>query len=88
MLRNILAFHEYALAALERCGGAGGGAGGAGGARLSYGAIRTRLADLLHKLASQKFDDPADGEAALRARAAALGAELRERFRALEEEYR
>lgn len=86
MLRNILAFHEAALAALERCGGASGG--NASGARLSYGVIRTRLADLLHKLSSQKFDDPADGEAALRARAAALGAELRERFRALEEEYR
>jgi V-type H+-transporting ATPase subunit A len=88
MLRNILAFHESALAALERCGGASGSGGNASGARLSYGVIRTRLADLLHKLSAQKFDDPADGEAALRARAAALGAELRERFRALEEEFR
>lgn len=37
---------------------------------------------------SQKFEDPAEGEEALKAKYKALNEEIRDRFRALEEEYR
>jgi hypothetical protein len=37
---------------------------------------------------SQKFEDPAEGEEALKAKFKALNEEIRERFRTLEEEYR
>ena len=37
---------------------------------------------------SQKFEDPAEGEEALKAKFKALNEEIRERFRNLEEEYR
>lgn len=37
---------------------------------------------------SQKFEDPAEGEEALKAKFKALNEEIRDRFRALEEEYR
>lgn len=37
---------------------------------------------------SQKFEDPAEGEEALKAKFKALNEEIRDRFRSLEEEYR
>jgi hypothetical protein len=37
---------------------------------------------------SQKFEDPAEGEEALKAKFNALHEEIRDRFRTLEEEYR
>jgi len=46
------------------------------------------LGDLLYKLASQKFEDPADGEEVLKVKFGALNAEIRDRIAALEEEYR
>ena len=40
------------------------------------------------QLASQKFEDPAEGEAAVAGKLSALQEEIKERFRNLEEEYR
>ena len=37
---------------------------------------------------SQKFEDPGEGEEALKAKFQALNEEIRDRFRSLEEEYR
>ena len=90
MLRNIAAFHEAATAAVERGGVAAAGAASGGDApkRVPYALIKARLGDLLHKIGSQKFEDPSQGEASLRAKLAALREEIRERFRALEEEVR
>jgi len=46
------------------------------------------MGDMLYKITSLKFQDPADGEEALKAHFAAVENELTERFRALEEEFR
>lgn len=81
MLRNMVAFYHAANAAVERTGASGS-------SKLTFNVIKARMGDVLHKLASQKFDDPADGEDALRAKARALNEEIRDRFRALEEEMR
>lgn len=86
MLRNMISFYQLANEAVERT--AAGGAGGADGQRITFNVIKARLGDVLYKLASQKFDDPAEGEDALKARSAALSEEIRDRFRTLEEEYR
>jgi len=69
------------------------GRAGAGGAappanRVTFNLIKARLGDLLYKITSQKFEHPDQGEDALRGKLAALGDEIRERFRALEEEVR
>ena len=81
MMRNIIAFHNLATAAVER-------PPSAEGAKLTFATIRSRLADLMYKITSQKFEDPADGEATLKARFAALHDEIHTAFKTLEEEYR
>jgi V-type H+-transporting ATPase subunit A len=82
MLRNMIAFYDAANGAVERT------AAGGAGQRVTFNAMKARLGDLLYKLSSQKFEDPAEGEAALKAKFRALNEEIKERFRALEEEYR
>jgi V-type H+-transporting ATPase subunit A len=47
-----------------------------------------RMSDLLYKLTSMKFQEPSEGEEAMKGHMAALRDELTERFRALEEEFR
>lgn len=85
MLGNMIAFQRAATAALDRAASAAA-AGDAG--KLSFNVIKARLSDVLYKLSSQKFEDPAEGEEALRAKFKALREEIGERFRLLEEEYR
>lgn len=82
MMRNIAAFHRLATAATEKTAAA------EAGSRVTLALIKQRLGDVLYKLTSQKFEDPADGEEAVRARLRALHDELSDRFRALEEEFR
>lgn len=82
-LRNMIAFAEAANGAVERTA-----SGGTSGQKITYNVIKNRLGDLLYKLSSQKFEDPSDGEEALKAKFAALNEEIKERFRTLEEEYR
>jgi V-type H+-transporting ATPase subunit A len=55
---------------------------------VTYNIIKSRLADLLYKITSMKFEDPAEGEEALSAKFDALTLEIKESFRALEEEFR
>ena len=81
----MISFYHLANEAVERTAGGGGGGDGQ---RITFNVIKARLGDVLYKLASQKFDDPADGEDALKTRSAALSEEIRDRFRTLEEEYR
>lgn len=89
MLRNMITFYTAANDAVERTASGGSGSAGAeGGGRVTYNVIKARLGDLLYKLSSQKFEDPAEGEEALKAKFKALNEEIRDRFRALEEEYR
>lgn len=61
MLRNITTFHTCALASVERTAG-----GGSDGHKVTYNVIKSRLGDLLYKITSQKFEDPADGEEIVR----------------------
>lgn len=83
MLRNITTFHHLATQAVERTA-----SGGAEGHKITFNVIKQRLGDLLYKITSQKFEDPADGEEAVKAKCQAVFEELNEKFRALEEEYR
>lgn len=83
MMRNIAAFHKLATAAVEKTA-----SGNAEGARITFNVIKQRMGDVLYKLTSQKFEDPADGEEAVRSKLGAVHDELVERFRALEEEFR
>ena len=78
MLRNICLFHELATRAVERTAQSD--------TRVTYAMIKSRLGPLLYKISSQKFEDPAQGEAAIRAKLGELAAELKESFRALEDE--
>ncbi|EFN51013.1 V-type H+ ATPase subunit A [Chlorella variabilis] len=87
MLRNMITFYNAANDAVERTAAAASAADGSGG-KITYNVIKARLGDLLYKLSSQKFEDPAEGEEALKAKFKALNEEIRDRFRALEEEYR
>ena len=61
MLKNIVAFHNLATAAVERTAG-----GGADGQKITFNIIRQRLGDLMYKITSQKFEDPEEGEEALK----------------------
>ena len=78
MMRNICTFHESATKAIERTANAD--------TKVTYAMIKARLGGLLYKLSSQKFEDPADGEPAVRAKLQAIREELVESFRALEDE--
>ena len=39
------------------------------GQKITFNIIKSRLGDLMYKITSQKFEDPADGEEKVRARA-------------------
>ncbi|GFR52615.1 hypothetical protein Agub_g15131 [Astrephomene gubernaculifera] len=83
MMRNIATFHRLATAAIEKTAG-----GNAEGQKITLNVIKQRMGDTLYKLTSQKFEDPAEGEDAVRRKLRAVYEELTERFRALEEEFR
>eukprot|EP01024_Parvocaulis_polyphysoides_P041001 TRINITY_DN374_c0_g1_i2.p2 TRINITY_DN374_c0_g1~~TRINITY_DN374_c0_g1_i2.p2 ORF type:complete len:256 (-),score=48.10 TRINITY_DN374_c0_g1_i2:231-998(-) len=83
MMRNIVTFHRLATQAIERTA-----TGNAEGQKITFNVIKAKLGDLLYKVSSQKFEDPADGEQAITGRLLTLNEELKEKFRALEEEYR
>jgi V-type H+-transporting ATPase subunit A len=59
MLRNIIAFYSLATAAVERT--AGGGS-----SKVTFNQIKAELGNLMYKVSSQKFQDPAEGEQNLR----------------------
>ena len=61
MLKNIVAFHTLANSAVERTA-----SGGADGQKITFNIIKQRLSDLLYKITSQKFEDPAEGEEAIK----------------------
>ncbi len=63
MLRNIIAFHQLATAAVERSDGS---SSFAGGNKITFAQIKAQLGDLMYKVSSQKFQDPADGEETLK----------------------
>ena len=81
MLRNIVRFHDLANAAVEKTANADG-------AKITYNVIRARMGDLMYRIASQKFEDPAMGEEAVTHRLDELGRDLAAAFRQLEDEFR
>jgi len=82
MLRNMISFHTLATAAVEKTSNADAGN------KITFNVIKSRLSGLLYKLTSQKFEEPQQGEEVLSSKYAALGEELVDAFRALEDEYR
>lgn len=72
LLRNMIGFYTHATHAVEVTSN-----------QITWAKIRDSMGDLIYKLSSMKFEDPADGEAALVARYQALQKEIEERFRQL-----
>lgn len=83
MMRNMITFFDIANEVIERSAASAGD-----NQKITYNVIKNRLGDLIYKLSSQKFEDPAEGEDVLKTKFKALNEEIRERFAALEEEYR
>ncbi|GAX82509.1 hypothetical protein CEUSTIGMA_g9936.t1 [Chlamydomonas eustigma] len=83
MMRNIVTFHRLASAAVEKTA-----AGNSEGQKITYNVIKQRMGDVLYKLTAQKFEDPAEGEEAIRRKLRAVNEELIERFHQLEDEFR
>ena len=80
MLRNIIKFYSLATQSVERTANREG-------SKITLGVIKQRMGDLLYKISSQKFEDPADGEQVLVERFQDLSNTLEDSFRALEDEY-
>jgi len=83
ILRNMITFYDVANEVIERSASSPVDA-----QKITYNVIKNRLNDLIYKLSSQKFEDPSDGEEALKAKFKGLNDEIKERFATLEEEYR
>ena len=81
MLRNIVRFHDLANAAVEKTANADG-------AKITYNVVQARMGDLMYRIASQKFEDPATGEETVTHRLDELGRDLAAAFRQLEDEFR
>eukprot|EP01018_Ginkgo_biloba_P027345 Gb_06310 [translate_table: standard] len=61
---------------------------GPDGQKITYNTIKQHLGDLIYRLVSQKFEDPAEGEPALVEKFRILYDNLTTGFRNLEDEYR
>ncbi|KAI8870671.1 V-type proton ATPase catalytic subunit A [Ramicandelaber brevisporus] len=72
MLRNMVGLANHATHAIEVSGG-----------NVTWNKIRNSLGDVIHKVSSMKFEDPADGEEIIKARYTELSKEIEERFRRL-----
>ena len=81
MLRNMIKFHELANAAVERTATSES-------AKITYNVIKARMGDLMYRIASQKFEDPNDGEEKVVRTLSDLGDDLASSFRQLEDEFR
>jgi V-type H+-transporting ATPase subunit A len=68
----MMAYYDKATNAVEVSNG-----------QLTWNKIRESTNDLVYKLSSMKFEDPADGEAVLRERYMKLNKEIEDKFRAI-----
>ncbi|KAI9290034.1 V-type proton ATPase catalytic subunit A [Umbelopsis sp. AD052] len=73
MLRNMVGFYTHATHAVEVSNN-----------QITWAKIRESMGDLIYKLSSMKFEDPAEGESVLSAKYAELHKEIESRFRDLE----
>lgn len=74
MLKNFILFYENSCHAVETSSGA-----------ITWAKIREISGDMIYKLSSMKFEDPAQGETAILAKYAKLTKEIEELFRNLSE---
>lgn len=74
MLRNIILFYESSLHAVESSSGT-----------ITWAKIREVTGDMMYRITSQKFEDPAQGEQAITAKFTKLSKEIEEKFRSLTE---
>mgnify|MGYP003314303628 CR=1 FL=1 len=81
MLKNIVLFYDLSNAAVERTQMTDG-------AKITFNVIQARMGDLIYRIASQKFEDPGDGEDVVQQRLTQLETDLIDAFRALEDEFR
>ncbi|KAJ1915315.1 H(+)-transporting V1 sector ATPase subunit A [Tieghemiomyces parasiticus] len=72
MLRNMIGFYTHATHAVEVTQG-----------QVTWAKIRDSMGDIIYKLSSMKFEDPADGQDTLKDRYTELAKEMEERFRQL-----
>ncbi|KAJ1796864.1 H(+)-transporting V1 sector ATPase subunit A [Coemansia sp. RSA 2399] len=72
MLRNMIGFYKHATHTVEANPG-----------QIAWSRIRDNMSDIIYRLTSMKFEDPADGEAVLVERYTQLQNEMEERFRSL-----
>jgi V-type H+-transporting ATPase subunit A len=77
MLRNICTFHSLANTAVERTA--------TEERKITFNVIKARMGELLYRISSQKFADPAEGERALVAQFEKLNENLHDAFRELED---
>ena len=68
----MMAYYDKATHAVE-----------ASNSQLTWAKIKEATNDLVYKLSSMKFEDPADGEAVLRERYTKLNKEIEDRFRSM-----
>ena len=74
MLRSIISFYSLSQKAVENSDGA-----------LSWAKIRESTGDILYRLSSMKFEDPAQGEEQLRAKLIKLQKDIEDQFHTLSE---
>ncbi|KAK9717861.1 H(+)-transporting V1 sector ATPase subunit A [Basidiobolus ranarum] len=72
LLRNMIGFYSHATHAVEVTNN-----------QITWAKIRDNMGDVLYKLSSMKFEDPADGEEVIVERFAKLNKEIEDRFRQL-----
>lgn len=74
MLRNIILFYESSLHAVDTSGGT-----------ITWTKIKELTGDMMYRLTSQKFEDPAQGESVILEKFTKLNKEIEEKFRNLTE---
>ncbi|PJF16508.1 V-type proton ATPase catalytic subunit A [Paramicrosporidium saccamoebae] len=74
MLRNTILFYESAVHAVETSAGA-----------ITWSKIRELTGDMMYRITSQKFEDPAQGEQVVMEKFSKLNKEIEEKFRNLTE---
>ncbi|KAJ1942796.1 H(+)-transporting V1 sector ATPase subunit A, partial [Linderina macrospora] len=72
MLRNMIGFYKLATHTVEATSN-----------QVTWAKIRDNMGDIIYRLSSMKFEDPADGEEALAERYTQLQKDMEEQFRAL-----
>ncbi|KAJ2610851.1 H(+)-transporting V1 sector ATPase subunit A [Coemansia sp. RSA 1365] len=72
MLRNMIGFYKQATHAVESTS-----------SQITWARIRESMSDIFYRLSSMKFEDPADGEAALVEKYSQLQRDMEEQFRSL-----